>query len=270
MNDLTPKPPIAPSVNGVDPKGAADHDSTTTPKYPQVTPQIEPTPKRKTESFYARPDPTPLWKILLEVVVGFAVICYTIAAYRQLETMHKTYGEIQKQTEQFTQQTTLLHDQLVGQQAAIVRAEARVWPTGQLSMLFTNVGHVIVKKPLTAEININRLRIDGTAIPNSETKFTCTIPVIGIGDAEAKYCEEPLFGALPRDKDLFKSTKIAIALDVRFQYDNGFGEIVKDSYCSYEFNKGQDWAVQTNAYVCDTNFRLADIPELQEAQKAQQ
>jgi hypothetical protein len=98
MEESELKPPIQPTVDGIYPKDAADNARPEAQSNAQFPANIKPPQKHQAESYYTKPDPTPLWKILLEVIVGAAVIVYTIVASMQLRTMNKSYTEIAKQT----------------------------------------------------------------------------------------------------------------------------------------------------------------------------
>ena len=80
-----------PPIESVPPEETADNTSPAPKRNAQLPTNIEPSPRNHGESYYTKPDPTPLWKTLLEVVVGAAVISYTIVASLQLSTMNKTY-----------------------------------------------------------------------------------------------------------------------------------------------------------------------------------
>jgi len=94
------KPPVKPTIDGVSPKDAAasvDQQPKTDPKFPS---HIEPTPRHQAESHYTKPDPTPLWKIVLEVAALFVLAAYTFAAFKQLHTMNEQLGQMKVASEQ--------------------------------------------------------------------------------------------------------------------------------------------------------------------------
>lgn len=92
-----------PPIESVPPEDTTSNTSAGSEDNAEFSSHIEPSPKRKSESYYTKPDPTPLWKIVLEVLVAVAVIAYTIVASLQLKTMNKSYEEIAKQTPHITE-----------------------------------------------------------------------------------------------------------------------------------------------------------------------
>lgn len=93
---------MQPPVNSVPPEDTSGHASPEPKRDAQFSSDVHPSPRHKAKSYYTKPDPTPWWKIILEVLVGTAVICYTIVASLQLKTMNKSYEEIAKQTPHIT------------------------------------------------------------------------------------------------------------------------------------------------------------------------
>ena len=193
-----------------------------------------------------------VWLAIATTLAFIAAAVYAGIAALQWRTMNHTYKEIRKQTSAIqdtakaaADQAKLLRQQLVGTQAAVIRIEPRIWPDtgsqGQLSLLLTNDGRVAARN-VTVEVFLSRVRMpDRNLIPNSTTKFLKTFPVIDSGEPHARTFEVPIFGAFPHDESLFRDTKIAIAIDIRPQYDDGFGDIIKQSVCYY----GVDTEVKT-------------------------
>jgi hypothetical protein len=84
-------------IDSVDPKSKPDTPATETQSNPDLIPEIPPSVEHKTERTHSNPDPTPLWKIVLEVgavAVGIVVACIY---YGQLDVMRGQLGEIIKQ-----------------------------------------------------------------------------------------------------------------------------------------------------------------------------
>ncbi|MGB7555384.1 MAG: hypothetical protein WBM04_13505 [Candidatus Korobacteraceae bacterium] len=159
--------------------------------------------------------------------------------------MRKATEASTKAAQAASDQAKLLRQQLAGTQAAVIRLEPRIWPNigpqGQLSLLLTNDGHVPARN-VTVEITLSRVRMpDRNPIPNSTTNFVKSFPVIYVGEQVARTFEAPIFGAFPHDESLFRDTRIAIAVDIKTQYNNGFDETIKQSICGY----GVDTEVKT-------------------------
>jgi hypothetical protein len=242
-------------LNGIQQLVGAVHDAEEARHHgPQQQPpvlraelQIPETIERETAKRDKRHYRVQIWLAFATTLAFIAAAIYAGIAAAQWNTMKKTYGEIKTQTEQVTQQTTLLRRQLVGTQAAVIRLSndegrsvVRLWPDigpqGQLSLLLVNDGHVLARE-VTGEISLNRVRIpDGSVIPNSKTSFPINFPIVDIGDIRASTQVVPLFEVSPHDDGLFRDTKIAIRVEIRIQYDDGFGNIIPQSICVYGFD----------------------------------
>lgn len=108
--------------------------------FPPPHPDVPPTPTDNHHTYYHRPDQTPIGKWFLEVVALVVVLGYTLAAYRQLDTMDKTYKEIIKQTPE------------VAKSADAAKIQAEISKTQLLSShrpWVTFNGAIITSQPLT-------------------------------------------------------------------------------------------------------------------------
>jgi hypothetical protein len=271
MEESEPKPPIAPSVDSVEPKEAANHKGAGSPKLPQLSPQVEPAPKSKTESYYSRPDPTPLWKILLEVTAIFVVLAYTIAAYRQLAIMNKTYGEIQKQTvaaqcaakaaqsaaDTASVQTDLLRKQLIGVDAAVIRPDFRLWEKGEeLSVIVSNAGKFI-STIATITVSTKYVALTNlTPIRGPEYHFSIVFHQILPTPPDRPQDIPPPYSQLhaidmasPQWKRL-KSAEVAMHVYGEITFDNGFGNMISQPLCWYVYGSPAMNAGQVMTQSC--------------------
>jgi hypothetical protein len=87
------------------PKAATDAPNPKTVPDSPLSPKIEPTPPHKPKTCHYKPDHTPVWKMILEVVAGVCALAlvvitfyYTRAAYRQLGAMNGQLGEMRNET----------------------------------------------------------------------------------------------------------------------------------------------------------------------------
>ena len=208
------------------------------------------------------------WGTFWLTVGTFIALCVAAAfTYEQWQTMDKTYTEVQTQT-------VIFHKQLASTQGAVLRIEPRLWPlegkNGQVSLLVTNDGHVVSGK-VTGEISVNRVNIpDNSTIPNSQTNFPVDIPYVAIGPTRGPPpVIIPIFGFLPHDGILYRDTKIAFRIDIRLQYDDGFGDPIPETGCDYGYNIAPDGTTNANGSLmtCDSIERLDFI--LKEKQRQQ-
>jgi hypothetical protein len=85
------------NTDRVDPKRNAGKPPAEPPHNPDLVPQVPPPVAHKTERTYSSPDPTPLWKIVLEIGAVAVGIVVAWIYYGQLDVMRGQLGEIIKQ-----------------------------------------------------------------------------------------------------------------------------------------------------------------------------
>jgi hypothetical protein len=84
-------------IDSVAPNGSPNRPPAETPQQPDFIPQVPPPVTHKTERTYSSPDPTPLWKIILEVGAVAVGIGVALIYYGQLQVMRGQLGEIIRQ-----------------------------------------------------------------------------------------------------------------------------------------------------------------------------
>lgn len=226
----SPKPPIEPTVDGVAPKSTSADKGAEPPRHVQFPPQIEPPPQGHGESCHCRPDQTPWWKVILEVAALFTVICYTIAAYRQADTMNKTYGEIRKQTcaaqksaKAVSDQATLLRQQMIGTQAAVINPQGPQWTPSGMVFELGNIGHVISPNA-TLNFRVIRSTFPDMRPLGSPQYYSEKIPQIMVGGWSKPY-------PIPQPALDISSQKDTLTINGVLNFDNGFGERFEKSFC---------------------------------------
>jgi hypothetical protein len=190
---------------------------------------------------------TPWWKIFIEIgtlvaLVGafIAAAIYAGIAARQLTSMRKTYDEIQKQT-------ILQRQQIIGTFSAAIPKE-RPGPqtipndlqllnyTG-ISLNFRNVGGVKAKSFVADATLIRRSLPDYNPIGVPQCRqvtktemrpYEQTGPQ-GIADAAHIRFDTDTF--TERDLHMLQDLQEIVEIEGYFQYDNGFGDTVREPFC---------------------------------------
>ncbi len=102
---------VDPDTNSVDPQSNTGTEPEESPPNPNLVSQLSPSITPKTERTYTNPDPTPLWKIILEfgaVAVGIVVACIYA---RQLNQMIES-NRIAKDAYQSGQRAFIVYEDM--------------------------------------------------------------------------------------------------------------------------------------------------------------
>jgi hypothetical protein len=83
------QPPAGKMATTPDPQNTSSKEPPVPPVDPPFSPEAPPPPPDKEDACTCRPDKTPGWKVLLEVVALVAVLAYTSAAFQQLGVMSR-------------------------------------------------------------------------------------------------------------------------------------------------------------------------------------
>jgi hypothetical protein len=176
-----------------------------------------------------------------------AVIVYATIAWCQWRTMNKTYGEIQKQTAaaqcaakaaaetlgQIQQQTTLMRQQWVGAQAAVVKVGYPAWDfaTGRFNMAMQNSGlieanHVFLKAQVSLK-SIPRYSIIGKPVLFEVSNMPIKAQW-GIDNTKS------VSWILPKVSANSWPGSVVTVAEGDFSYENGFGDkIPKQHFCYF-------------------------------------
>jgi hypothetical protein len=98
MDELEAQPPAEQTVATPSPQNTPSAESPVPPKDSLFLSDVPPAPPQKRHTQTYKPDQTPWWKVLLEVVALISVIAYTVAAYRQLGVMTGQLTEMGRST----------------------------------------------------------------------------------------------------------------------------------------------------------------------------
>jgi hypothetical protein len=169
-------------------------------------------------------------------IVGLIVLTfYTAFTYKIMranlnaaKSAHDTLGEIQKQT-------TLIRQQLVGSQAAIVRADRTfvvddgLPSTARLEIAIQNEGHIMARNvQFTFDASKGNLTQAGSRHPVFHKEIT--LPVLKPQPAEVisrKY-SVPLSEA---EWQQMKNDLFTVRIEGFLRYENGFGDVIEGPFC---------------------------------------
>lgn len=149
-----------PDTNSVDPQGNPGTPPAEAPRDTNLIPQVPPSIAHKPERSYSNPDPTPPWKIVLEigaVAVGIVVACIY---YGQLKVMQGQLGEIVKQFPEIQKSAKAARDsadlsrQTLVETVSNFRTDQRAWLAPEF-----------IKEP--EQINQSGLAIENLSVGNS-------------------------------------------------------------------------------------------------------
>lgn len=101
-----------PGTNSVDPQGNPSTPPTETPRNPDLVPQAPPSVTHNAERTYSNPDPTPLWKIILEAGAIAVGIIVAWIYYGQLDQMIKS-NRIAKDAYQSGQRAYIVYEDMI-------------------------------------------------------------------------------------------------------------------------------------------------------------
>ncbi|MGA7693793.1 MAG: hypothetical protein WCA76_02125 [Candidatus Sulfotelmatobacter sp.] len=165
-----------------------------------------------------------VWLAVVTTLTFLAAGIYAGIAANQSSTMNNTYGEIQKQT-------TMMRQQLVGTQAAILYMPEPRWDNMKQELVFTigNNGMLIgVLKNFDATIQKKSLPAQ-RPIGKPISIYVSNRPIQKGG---TETIDQALPWKLPEVKDVaLWPGKEFVTVDGSFTYDNGFGEPLTQRFC---------------------------------------
>jgi len=176
---------------------------------------------------------TTLSLIVLMVYAGYTIRIYR-ANEKAAQAAHDTLGEVQKQT-------TLMRQQLVGTQSAVVVFNAPsplIDPYPLVSRQFNistglrNEGHIIANN-VELHLVVQSLRIATGARFGKQWRCDYAIGVMppSTVNRPAEYRQCFVDGISKSEFDLLNSMESTIGVEGFYGYDNGFGETKRQQFC---------------------------------------
>jgi hypothetical protein len=179
---------------------------------------------------------TPQWITAVATTLAFiAAAIYAREAHEQLKTMNVTYKEMQRQTaaaqcaaKAAQEQTSLMHQQLVGTMGAVVKETLNLnfgdkSPQFSVQDYLQNDGHVTARK---IQGTITWLEISlpsGKQIGKAHNyDFYKDVPVDLVSDPSKKLPWERTIGISEIERQKFSNAESSIMLKSDFTYLNGF------------------------------------------------
>ena len=129
------------------------------------------------------------------------------------------------------EQTTLLRQQLIGSQGATVTLTLSLYPNNMLSVNFDQRGTVAAKNVCLAFQAVRKTIPDLTNIEPPISGTACE-PVLSDRVARAPQ-EFALPGLTPAAMEEIRKTQQTVMVTGEFSYDNGFGDVARESVCQY-------------------------------------
>lgn len=174
----------------------------------------------------------PGWlKFVINFLTLIAVGWYAYEARKQRVAMENTFNQVQ-------QQTTLMRQQLIGSQAAVVSLNGNgtlsttpmplVDTNAIISIGLKNDGHVIANA-ISMKLKVQVLSLANNKLIGPQWPCDFAIPVLAPGPAAYRACH--VSGLSSEDLRLISELKRTIAIDGNYSYENGFGEIKTEPMC---------------------------------------
>lgn len=171
-----------------------------------------------------------LWAAVAATGAAVGAGIYAHIAGHQLDTMNKTYGEIQAQTtaaqctaKAAQAQATLMRQQLEGTMAAVLKINMGVGTDRQtVDVALMNVGHVIAKN-VRVQLKAVKRTLPGEKQIGHATPINYTIPEIGLTQDMWQQRQYPIHLSAG-DADAIRSMKETVRLEGRIIYFNGFSD----------------------------------------------
>jgi hypothetical protein len=226
------------SPDAVPQKPEVDNESQRIPVFIGDSPEIRVHPKlvaqwrgdQNDDNRYKRRALAAQWATFFVTFLAFiAAAVYAGIAQRQKEVMDKTYVESQKQSKAATESTSLLRQQLVGTEAAIVEFKATVNLAG-LAIRLENKGHVLANH-VNVELEARRQDIPGSKWIGDWQQCTIKDLRLAVGPpGSGKVCPT-LYGYSREIYDEMMFTRQSISIKGKFTYDDGFGNNIHQDIC---------------------------------------
>lgn len=175
-----------------------------------------------------------VWTLIINGVLAIVGIVALCIYGGQLGVMKGQLGNMSQQLGQMQQQTTLMRQQLIGSQAAVVKADFGYGATFEshpfVDMMVRNEGHVVTRD-VHISVLMTKERIRPRAAIGSPIPIDVVIPVMQGDKANIVSRRYPLHFS-QSELALLKDTKMSVRMEGFISYDNGFGEVVKEKSCS--------------------------------------
>ena len=186
------------------------------------------------------------------LIVQWSLFCATLLAFGAAAY----YAHVAEE------QTKLLRQQLVGSQAAIVTLTLSLYPHNMLSIDFDQRG-IVAAKDVCLAFQAVRKTIPGLINIEPPISRTACEPVLSDKVARAPQ-EFALPGLTPAVMEEIRRTKQTVMVTGEFSYDNGFGNVARESVCQYWLSGIPDTTVPeggANEFITcgDFPFRLNNV-----------
>lgn len=220
--------------------------------------QIPPAVQTQNEAREVRTEWRDKLKIKIEIATFLAVFAYAIINYHMLCEMRKankdardyfshTLGEMRAQT-------TLTRQQVVSAQQAIVEVNINFAGDG-LQVMPYNQGQVTAKD-IHATIEVTRKTFPGLGLIKKDS-FILDLPILPPGQVPQIGPNSPqrhyeLANLTENDRLSLKEAKQITFIDLRLQYENGFGDTIPQHSCKFVLlhNNGTG-GVDIESHPCD-------------------
>jgi hypothetical protein len=227
MTDDQPIPPP--------PKSESDSKNNATHPSGNATPEVEIPPSHSCYQITCnkKRDKWDIAKLVAEFFgLGFLILytLYTAGIYcankRAAQAAQDTFGQIQKQT-------TLMRQQLVGTQAAIIRLSDPVWnpATNKLKIVLTNNGSSVTGTVTSFNVDIQRKTLPAQKSVGEPIHVQLLNQVIPKGISYEIDKELPWSFPEIKDQNLWPGKQM-VTFAGSYTYDDGFGDIASQNFCA--------------------------------------
>jgi hypothetical protein len=191
-----------------------------------------------------------LWiQLILVVGTWFAFLAATfyagIAAY-QVKVMSSTLT-------QYEQQTTLMRQQIVGTQQAIVGIEIGGVTENGLQVIPISEGQIL-PKDIHADFEVTRKTFPGGKLLDTDV-FALDWPLLKKGFTSPSLTDQWTRHSFKNfnesDKNGLNTGKQVVFVDVHFRYNNGFDDIIRDQYCTvFRLTTNHKGGIESASHPC--------------------
>jgi hypothetical protein len=191
-----------------------------------------------------------LW-IQLMLVVGtwltfLAAAIYAGIAANQVQVMSNTLA-------QYEQQTTLMRQQIVGTQQAIVGIEIGGVTENGLQVIPISEGE-IPPKDIHADFKVTRETFPGGKLLDTDV-FALDWPLLKKGSTSPSLTDQWTRHSFKNfndsDRNGLNTGKQVVFVDVHFRYNNGFADVIRDQFCTvFRLTTNDKGGIESSSHPC--------------------
>lgn len=212
----------------------AAKESSAAPPNTSVDSDIPSAPESHEELCECKPDQTPPWKMIMETGAVLVALGLLIVNSCQLQTSQE-YTQVANNTfNQIQQQTTLMRQQLVGSQGAVLLPSPLTFNSvGQLAAGLQNIGHVTSTID-SFQVEASKETIKDSTRIGSSIVFEPVVDPIASERGFSKTWQLPWRPAQLTDKPVWPKGwpgKYTYEFRLIVTYENGFGDKLHLNFC---------------------------------------